>query len=108
MALYLKKHVDGISFKVRVQPRSKKNKVVGVLDDALKIKLTAPPVDGAANALCIKFLAKQLNVPKSTLTIVSGGTGRIKMIRLTLQKEKDLDAITGQLHFLAGLAKGKA
>ncbi len=108
MAFYLKKHADGISFKIRVQPRSRKNMVVGVLDDALKIKLTAPPVDGAANALCVKFLAKQLNVPKSSLSIVSGETGRIKIIRLTLSKERDLNEVIRQLNSLAGLTKGKA
>jgi uncharacterized protein (TIGR00251 family) len=106
--LYLKKYAKGVTFKVRVQPRGKKNKVVGLLDDALKIKITAPPVDGAANAMCIKFLSSLLKVPKSALEIVSGQTSRIKMIRLTLSKQRDLAATINRLHALVNLAKVKA
>jgi uncharacterized protein (TIGR00251 family) len=108
MGLYLKKHDDGISFKVRIQPRSKKNMIIGVLDDALKIKLTAPPVEGAANALCIKFLANQLKVSRSTLEIASGHTSRIKMIRLTVSKQRDLVDAVNRIKSLANLTKGKA
>jgi uncharacterized protein (TIGR00251 family) len=108
MELYLKKHADGVSFRVRVQPRSKENRIVGIHDDALKMKISAPPVDGAANALCIKFLAKQLKVPKSSLQIESGHTGRIKMIRLTLSKQRDLIDAANRINFLANLVKGKA
>ena len=91
---------DSITFKVFVLPKSSRNMVSGLHDDALKIKLTAPPVDGAANKLCIKFLSKCLSVPKSSLEIVSGHTGRTKQIRLTLQdqtpiaKEKAINSIT--------------
>lgn len=63
-----------------IQPRSSKNSVVGLYGDALKIKLTAPPVEGAANKMCIEFLAKQLGVPKSTLSIISGHSSRTKQI----------------------------
>jgi len=108
MGLYLKKQTDGVSFKLRVQPRAKKNMIVGILDDALKMKITAPPVDGAANALCIKFLAKQLNVAKSALEITGGHTGRKKMIRLTVSNKKDLDRAVNRIQFLANLGKGKA
>lgn len=106
--LYLKKHAKGVTFKVRVQPRGKKNTVVGLLDDALKIKITAPPVDGAANLLCIKFLSNLLKVPKSALEIISGQTSRIKMIRLTISKQRDLAAAINRLNSLVNLAKGKA
>jgi len=98
--LYLKKHADGITFKVRVQPRAKKNTVVGLLGNALKLKLTAPPVDGAANTMCLKFLAGLLNVPKSTLEIVSGKTGREKMIRLTVLKQEDIAPAIARLKAL--------
>ena len=98
--LYLKKYPDGIIFKVRVQPRAKKNAVVGLLDDALKIKLTAPPVDGAANTMCLKFLAGLLNVPKSALEIVSGQTGRKKIIRLTVLKQEDIAPVIARLKAL--------
>jgi len=98
--LYLKKHPDSITFKVRVQPRAKKNTVVGLLGDALKIKLTAPPVDGAANTMCLKFLAGFLNVPKSALEIVSGKSGREKMIRLTVLKQEDIALVIARLKAL--------
>ncbi len=72
---------EGIVFTVTVQPRASKNAVMGRHGDTLKIKLTAPPVDGAANKACITFLAKQLGVAKSRLEIVSGHNGRVKRVR---------------------------
>ena len=80
--LYFKESPEGIIFKIHVQPRSSKNMVAGLLGDALKIKLTAPPVDGAANGMCIKYLAKSLSVSGSRLEIISGHTGKTKYILL--------------------------
>lgn len=77
---WIRETVRGLEFKLLVQPRSAKNQIVGLHGDALKIKLTAPPVEGAANAMCIKFLAKCIGVPKSAIDIVSGQTGRNKRI----------------------------
>lgn len=71
---------SGMSFKVYIQPRSSRNMIVGLHGDALKIKLTAPPVEGAANKMCLQFLAERLGVSKSALDIVSGHTGRTKTI----------------------------
>lgn len=62
--------------------------VVGVHDGALKLKLTAPPVDNAANTLCIAFLAKSLGLSKSSLDIVSGHTNRNKQIRISCPGNK--------------------
>ena len=73
---------QGFEFKIIVQPRSSKNQIVGPHGDAFKIRLTAPPVDNAANVQCVKFLAKTLNIPKSSIDIISGHTGRTKRIRL--------------------------
>jgi uncharacterized protein (TIGR00251 family) len=73
----------GLSFAVRVQPRAKKNAVIGELGDALKLALTAPPIDGRANEACIKFFANLLDVPRSSVTIASGETSRRKIIRVT-------------------------
>ena len=78
--LFVQETSAGVTFNVFIQPRSSKNSVVGLYGDALKIKLTAPPVEGAANRMCIEFLAKQLGVAKSTLSIVSGHSGRNKRI----------------------------
>jgi uncharacterized protein (TIGR00251 family) len=80
--LHIQKNPRGVVFKVLVQPRSAKNMIAGLHDDALKVKLTAPPVNNAANRMCIKFLAKALGVPKSSLEIVSGHTSRNKQVLL--------------------------
>ena len=55
---YMKENKEGIVIKVFIQPRSSKNMIAGLYKDALKIKLTAPPVEGAANRMCINFLSK--------------------------------------------------
>ncbi len=75
-------HPDGVAFKVKVQPRSSGNRLAGMLGDALKVMLTAPPVDGAANAACIEFFASLLKVPKSRVEILSGHTGRTKVMKI--------------------------
>jgi uncharacterized protein (TIGR00251 family) len=81
-------HPQGIIFKVFVQPRSSKNMIVGLHDDALKIKLTAPPVDNAANKMCIKFLAKRLGVSNSQIEIITGHTSRTKQVLLRSDQPK--------------------
>jgi len=73
---------DGVCFWVYVQPRSAQKKIVGSHEAALKIKLSAPPVGGAANKQCIEVLAKALGVPKSTLAIISGQTNRRKQVQI--------------------------
>lgn len=80
--LYMRDENDGIAFRVFILPKSSKNSISGLHEDSLKIKLTAPPVDGAANKLCIKFLSKSLKVSKSSIEIISGHTGRKKLILL--------------------------
>jgi uncharacterized protein (TIGR00251 family) len=79
----------GVIFKVFVQPRSKKNEIRGLHGDALKIKITAPPVDGAANAMCISYLAKCLKTARSAVDIVSGHTGRNKQVRVRVSPSRD-------------------
>ena len=74
---------NGASFAVKVHPRAKKNAITGEVGDALKLALTAPPVDGKANDACIEFFAKLLKVPRSSVTIASGQTSRNKVIRVS-------------------------
>ena len=76
----IRNHPQGLTFSVQVQPRSSKNSITGIHGEKLKIKLTAAPVDNAANKMCISFLAKCLDVPKSCLDILSGQTSRTKLI----------------------------
>ena len=70
----------GLIVRVRVQPRAAVDAVAGRHGDALRIRLTAPPVEGAANRACLKFLAKTLKVPVGALEIVAGGRSRDKQI----------------------------
>ena len=72
----------GVTFAVKVHPRAKKNAITGEVGDALKLSLTAPPVEGRANEACIEFFAKLLKVPRSSVTIASGQTSRNKVIRV--------------------------
>ncbi len=71
---------QGVLFRIVVQPRSSRTQILGLHGDALKIKLTAPPVDGAANAMVIAYLAKRLGVSRSRLEIKTGHTGKQKQI----------------------------
>jgi uncharacterized protein len=72
----------GVSFAVKVHPRAKRNAITGEVGDALKVALTASPVDGKANEACIEFFAKLLKVSRSSVTIASGQTSRNKVIRV--------------------------
>ena len=74
---------DGVSFAVKIHRRAKKTGITGEIGDALKVSLTAPPVEGRANEACIEFLAKLLKVPRSSVTIASGQTSRNKVIRVS-------------------------
>ena len=80
----------GLKFNIYVQPRSSRNQVVGLHGDALKVKIAAPPVEGAANKMCIAVLAKALNVPKSAIEIVSGQASRTKRVQVRREKDRDL------------------
>lgn len=70
----------GVSIRVYVAPRSSANRVLGLHNGALKIALTAPPVEGAANKALMEFLAKLLGVPRSSVALISGETSRNKVV----------------------------
>ena len=80
MAFTIRDTAQGAQFALRVQPRSSRNAIAGIIGDAVKLAITAPPVDGKANQAVIDFLAKLFSVPKSSITILSGETGRNKLI----------------------------
>ena len=67
---------------VRVVPRSAREGVAGYVEGVVRIRLNAPPVEGRANEALIRFLAKALGVPRARVTLVSGETGRNKMVRV--------------------------
>jgi hypothetical protein len=74
---------SGVSFAVKVHPRAKKNAITGEVGDALKLAITAPPVNGKANEACSEFFANLLKVPRSSVTIAAGQTSRNKVVRVT-------------------------
>jgi uncharacterized protein (TIGR00251 family) len=72
----------GATFAVKIHPRARKDAITGELEDALKLSLKAPPVEGRANEACIEFLANLLKVPRSSVTIASGQNSARKVIRV--------------------------
>jgi uncharacterized protein len=90
---------NGVQFTVHVQPRASRNEICGIQGNELKLRLTAPPVDDAANKLCIEFLAGELKIAKSRVAILSGAKSRHKIIKIS--------GINGEtLHSLLGISSG--
>ncbi len=83
-----------IHVSVRVQPRASREHVVGVHDGALKIALTAPPVDGAANEALTRYLAKKLGIARRDVEIVQGATGRLKVVALRGTTREAVESLT--------------
>jgi uncharacterized protein len=76
---------------VRIHPRARTNTITGRFGDALKLSLTAPPVDGKANEACIEFFAKLLKVPRSSISIAAGQNSRNKVIRIAGLTAEELE-----------------
>ena len=79
----VKEHAGGVTFDVLVQPRASRAKIGPVHDGRLKVAVTAPPVDGEANAAVIETLAKALGVSKSAVEVIAGATSRRKTVRVS-------------------------
>jgi uncharacterized protein (TIGR00251 family) len=91
----VQERAGAVRFTVRVQPRASRSRVEGVHAGALKVRLTAPPVEGAANEALIALLAEQLEVPKRAIAIVSGASSRTKVVEIqgvTAARVQDLAA----------------
>jgi len=84
----LKQKDDEILIRIFVQPRASRNEMAGSRDGAFKIRLTAPPVDGAANKSCAEFLGKYFGVSKSSVSIESGEASRTKQVCIKASKPK--------------------
>lgn len=80
--LRVSEHNGEVHLSVRAQPRASRDSIVGVHDGALKIAITAPPVDGEANAAIVAFLAKKLGVPKRSVRVVRGDSSREKVVAI--------------------------
>lgn len=86
-----------ITLSLYIQPRASKNEICGIQDNALKIRLTSPPVDGAANKLCRDFLAGILAVPKSAVEIIAGETSRLKRVRINCSDTERIRKIIDEI-----------
>ena len=73
---------DGVTIPVRVAPRAGRTALDGVVEGALRVRLAAPPVEGAANRVLVEFLANLLGVPKRDVAIVRGERGRQKLVQV--------------------------
>ncbi|MGG2143858.1 DUF167 family protein YggU [Symbiopectobacterium sp. RP] len=73
---------DGLVIRLYIQPKASRDQIVGLHGDELKVAITAPPVDGQANAHLVKYLAKQFRVAKGAVSIEKGELGRHKQIRI--------------------------
>ena len=74
--------MEAVTLAIHLIPRAPRDEIVGVQGDAIKIKLRAPPVDDKANDALIRFLAGALNVSRAQIEIISGRTGRRKLVRV--------------------------
>ena len=82
----------GVRLAVQITPNAKKTEVVGVLDDALKLKLQAQPIEGKANEALVKWLAQTLGVPRSAVTITHGLTSKRKLVEIKTAAIQAADA----------------
>jgi uncharacterized protein (TIGR00251 family) len=76
----IREHAGDVIFSVRVQPRASRDTIDGFREGALRVRLTAPPVEGEANEALVRFLAARLNLPRSAVRILSGHRSRTKRV----------------------------
>ncbi len=89
---------EGVTFRVRVQPRASRTALTGTADASLRLALTSPPVEGAANAACCEFFAELLGVAKGKVAIVGGAKSRDKTVRVAgVSKAAFLAALDGKV-----------
>ncbi|MEL5648367.1 DUF167 family protein YggU [Serratia ureilytica] len=88
--------LDGLAIRLYIQPKASRDQIIGLHGDELKVAITAPPVDGQANAHLIKFIAKQFKVAKSNVTIEKGELGRHKQLRIV--NPQQLPAVVAALY----------
>jgi uncharacterized protein (TIGR00251 family) len=89
----------GVRLRLRIQPKAARTELVGLHGDAIRIRLTAPPVDGAANEALLKFLADKLSVPLRAVRLTAGEASRSKVVTVT---GIDLQHVTERLDLQRG------
>lgn len=93
---FLRVQADGVLLSVKLQPRASANEIGEALGNELRIKVTAPPVDAAANEALVKFLARHLDCPRNRVELVRGHTSRHKTLKLYGLKPEDVVAKLGK------------
>lgn len=98
-ALDVRDGPEGVTFRVRVQPRASRSAVTGLAGNAVKVALTSPPVEGAANAACTVLFAALCGVAKSRVSIVAGLKSRDKTVRVAGFDKAAFLAVLGTVKF---------
>ncbi|MBI4652425.1 YggU family protein [Candidatus Desantisbacteria bacterium] len=80
--LTINENGDGVTFRIRVQPKSSRTEIYGIVNETIKLRLAAPPTDNKANLECIAFLSKKFCIPKSSIQILQGQKSREKIIKI--------------------------
>jgi uncharacterized protein (TIGR00251 family) len=93
----LRNTAAGVEIFLYVQPRASRSKIAGIQGEELKVALTAPPVDGAANKACRIFLARLCNIPRSRVLLVAGETSRHKRLLLEGANLRQIEALLEDL-----------
>jgi len=88
----LRETETGVIFRIRVVPRASRSGAAGIQGDTLKLRITAPPVEGKANEACIALLAELLGVKRTQVAIISGHTSRTKTVAVEGVKAKEIAA----------------
>lgn len=99
LPLTIRETAGGAVFRIRVVPRASRSGIAGVQDDALKVRITAPPVEGKANEECIRLLADVLGVKRAQVAIIAGHASRIKTVAVAGVKA---DRVASLIAALAG------
>lgn len=89
-------HGAAVRFQVRLQPRASRNEIAGTHAGALRVRLHAPPVDGAANEALVAFLADRLDVPRREVRIVTGATSRTKTVEVVGVTSSDVERLVDE------------
>jgi hypothetical protein len=95
---HIRNHPGGCTFEIRVIPRASQTKIVGVIEGALKVRIAAPPVDGAANDAVVAFFAKLFKTAKSNVSIVAGERSKKKRVAVKGLTEKEFRGVWDLSH----------
>lgn len=95
--LLIRETKNGLTFDIHVNPHASRAGIAGLAEGVLKIRVTAPPVEGAANEACIALVAKKLGLRKSQMSITAGARGRRKTIAVSDIRKEELERKIGQL-----------